>query len=73
MSEKASKTNTQLLKQISADLSSVSQEVSRLREALKEAHADIIKLNMIEEKMKQGEKIAQNSSGWFWWTKELPS
>jgi len=38
MSEKASKTNTQLLKKISADLSSVSEEVKKLREALKDAH-----------------------------------
>ena len=73
MSEKASKTNTQLLKKISADLSSVSEEVKRLREALKDAHADIIKLNMIEDRIKKGEQVAQNSSGWFWWSKEMPT
>jgi len=73
MKETKQQTNNQLLHQISSDLTSVSREVSRLREALKEAHKDIIKLNMIEEKMKKGEEVAQNTSGWFWWVKEMPT
>ena len=67
MAETRQKTNNQLLHQISSDLTSVSREVSRLREALKEAHKDIIKLNLIEEKIKKGEEVAANSGGWFSW------
>jgi hypothetical protein len=73
MAKTGQKTNHHLLQQISSDLSSVSREVSQLRAALKEAHKDIIKLNMIEEKIKKGEEVAQNTSGWFWWQKEMPT
>ena len=73
MAKTGQKTNQHLLQQISSDLSSVSREVSQLRAALKEAHKDIIKLNMIEEKIKKGEEVAQNTSGWFWWQKEMPT
>tara|TARA_R100001015_G_C4470275_1_gene54189 strand:+ start:303 stop:524 length:222 start_codon:yes stop_codon:yes gene_type:complete len=73
MAKTREKTNNQLLLQISSELSSVSREVSRLREALKDAHKDIIKLNLIEEKIKKGEEVAKDTSGWFWWTKEMPT
>ena len=73
MKESKQQTNNQLLQQLAEDLTSVSRDVGRLREALKEAHKDIIKLNMIEEKMKKGEEVAQNTSGWFWWVKEMPT
>ena len=73
MKESKQQTNNQLLQQLAEDLTSVSRDVGRLREPLKEAHKDIIKLNMIEEKMKKGEEVAQNTSGWFWWVKEMPT
>ena len=73
MAKTGQKTNNHILQQISSDLSSVSREVSKLREALKEAHKDIIKLNLIEEKMKKGEEVAKDTSGWFWWVKEMPT
>ena len=67
MSDK--RTNYELLKEISSELTSVSREVARLREAIKEAHADIIKLNMIEDKIKKGEQLVEHDNdGWFWWS-----
>jgi archaellum component FlaC len=71
MSEKAIKNNN-LLKQISAELSSISQEIANIKKSMIDIKGDVTKLNMIEEKIKKGEYDAKYNNGWWWW-REIPS
>lgn len=66
MAEKAIK-NHQLLKQISAELSSISNELTKIKTSILEIKGDVVKLNMIEEKISKGEYDAKYNNGWFWW------
>jgi len=66
MSEKAIK-NHQLLKQISTELSSISNELTKIKTSILEIKGDVVKLNMIEEKIRKGEYDAKYNNGWFWW------
>ena len=66
MPEKAIK-NNQLLQQISAQLSSISTDLTNLKTSILDIKGDVIKLNMIEEKIKRGEYDAKYNNGWFWW------
>ena len=66
MAEKAIK-NKQLLKQISAELSSISSELTKIKASILDIKGDVIKLHMIEEKIRKGEYDAKYNNGWFWW------
>ena len=66
MAEEAIK-NHQLLKQISTELSSISKEIANIRKSITDIKGDVIKLNMIEEKISKGEYDTKYNNGWFWW------
>ena len=66
MAEEAIK-NHQLLKYISAELSSISTELTKIKTSILDIKGDVIKLNMIEEKIRKGEYDAKYNNGWFWW------
>ena len=66
MSEEAIKTHKHL-KQISAELSSISPELTKIKTSILGIKGDVIKLNMIEEKIRKGEYDAKYNNGWFWW------
>lgn len=53
--------NLQLLKKISDDIQVIKKSITDIRE-------DIIKLNMIEEKIEKGENNAIKHNGWFFWS-----
>tara|TARA_R100000700_G_C3107223_1_gene101751 strand:- start:211 stop:417 length:207 start_codon:yes stop_codon:yes gene_type:complete len=64
----SNRTNNQLLKELSADIETLSEELTKIKVAIKEAHKDIIKLNMIEERVEKGVEAMADNDGWFWWT-----
>ena len=66
MDDKAIK-NHQLLQQISAQLSSISTELTNMKSSIIQIKGDVTKLNMIEEKISKGEYDAKYNNGWFWW------
>tara|TARA_R110002020_G_scaffold85926_6_gene212035 strand:+ start:5388 stop:5597 length:210 start_codon:yes stop_codon:yes gene_type:complete len=66
MADKAIK-NHQLLQQISAQLSSISTELTNMKSSIIQIKGDVVKLNMIEEKIRKGEYDAKYNNGWFWW------
>ena len=64
MPEKATQ-NNELLKTMSADLSSISKEVILLKEKVNGIQYELIKLNMIENKIQRGEIKSKDNGGWF--------
>jgi prefoldin subunit 5 len=68
MSEKQALKNNQQLKQISADLSSISKDILLLKESIKDIQSEVRKINMIEDKIKKGESIQKSNDGWFLWS-----
>jgi prefoldin subunit 5 len=68
MSEKQALKNNQQLKQISADLSSISKDIILLKESIKDIQSEVRKINMIEDKIKKGESIQKSNDGWFLWS-----
>ena len=64
MPEKATQ-NNELLKTMSADLSSISKEVILLKEKVNGIQYELIKLNMIENKIQRGEIESKDNGGWF--------
>ena len=68
MPEKATQ-NNELLKTMSADLSSISKDVILLKEKVNGIQYELIKLNMIENKIQRGEIKSKDNGGWFelWW------
>ena len=60
--------NLQLLKEISDDIQVIKKSQSVALERIKDIREDIIKLNMIEEKIEKGEKNAIKQNGWFFWS-----
>jgi len=64
----SNRTNNQLLKEISSDIETLSEELKKIKVAIKEAHKDIIKLNMIEERVEKGMEAMADNDGWFWWS-----
>ena len=64
----SNRTNQQLLKELSADIETLSEELTKIKVAIKEAHKDIIKLNMIEERVEKGVDAMADNDGWFFWS-----
>ena len=64
----SNRTNNQLLKELSADIETLSEELTKIKVAIKEAHKDIIKLNMIEERVEKGVEAMADNDGWLWWS-----
>lgn len=60
--------NLQLLKEISDDIQVIKKSQSVALERIKDIREDIIKLNMIEEKIEKGENNAIKHNGWFFWS-----
>ena len=58
----------QIFKEISDDIKVIKNSQDNVLKKIKEIERDIVKLTMIEEKVKRGEVVAATDDGWFWST-----
>ena len=58
----------QIFKEISDDIKVIKNSQDNVLKKIKEIQRDIVKLTMIEEKVKKGEVVAATDDGWFWST-----
>ena len=58
----------QIFKEISDDIKVIKNSQDNVLKKIKEIQRDIVKLTMIEEKVKRGEDVAATDDGWFWST-----
>jgi len=58
----------QIFKEISDDIKVIKNSQDNVLKKIKEIQRDIVKLTMIEEKVKRGEVVAATDDGWFWST-----
>ncbi len=60
--------NLKLLQEISDDIKVIKNSQDVALQKIKDIQSDIVKLNMVEEKVKKGEVVAAADDGWFWST-----
>jgi hypothetical protein len=58
----------QIFKEISDDIKVIKNSQDNVLKKIKEIERDIVKLTMIEEKVKRGEDVSSKTDGWFWAT-----
>ena len=58
----------QIFKEISDDIKVIKISQDNVLKKIKDIQRDIVKLTMIEEKVKKGEVVAAADDGWFWST-----
>ena len=56
------------IQEISQDIKGIKDTQDNVLKKIKDIQSDIVKLNMIEEKVKRGEVVAATDDGWFWST-----
>jgi len=60
--------NLQILQEISQDIKVIKNSQDNVLKKIKDIQSDIVKLNMVEEKVKKGEDVSSKTDGWFWAT-----
>ena len=56
------------IQEISDDIKVIKNSQDNVLKKIKDIQNDIVKLTMIEEKVKKGEVVAATDDGWFWST-----
>ena len=56
------------IQEISDDIKVIKNSQDNVLKKIKDIQNDIVKLTMIEEKVKKGEDVSSKTDGWFWAT-----
>ena len=56
------------IQEISQDIKGIKDTQDNVLKKIKDIQNDIVKLTIIEEKVKRGEVVAATDDGWFWST-----
>jgi len=56
------------IQEISQDIKVIKNSQDNVLKKIKDIQNDIVKLTMIEEKVKKGEDVSSKTDGWFWAT-----